>query len=113
MRMIIMAFVLLFATVALAADPKPIRFWNLTTNTVVDFRAAPPGTGAWGSNQCVNDKDGSVDHDERLRITGLAAGRYDVKLTFKDGRACTVRNIDIKDGAVFSIEDKDLTDCSK
>jgi hypothetical protein len=111
MRRIIIALVVLSATAAAAADPKPIRFWNLTTNTVVDFRAAPPGTGDWGANQCANDKDGAVDHDERLRITGISSGRYDVKLTFKDGRVCTVRNIEIKDAAIFSIEDKDLTNC--
>ncbi len=101
------------ACAANAADPKPIRFWNLTSNTVVDFRAAPPGTGAWGANQCANDRDGAVDHDERLRITGLSPGRYDVKLTLKDGRVCTVRNVEMKDAGVFSIEDKDLTECNK
>ena len=103
----------LFASVVGAAEPKPMRFWNLTSQTVVDFRAAPPGTGNWGANQCANDRDGAVDHDERLRITGVSPGRYDVKLTFKDGRVCTVRNIEMKDGGIFSIEDKDLTDCSK
>lgn len=103
----------LFASVAVAAEPKPIRFWNLTSNTVIDFRAAPPGTENWGANQCANDRDGSVDHDERLRITGVNPGRYDVKLTFKDGRVCTVRNIEMKDGGIFSIENKHLTDCRK
>ena len=105
--------VALVAFAAHAADPKPIRFWNLTTNTVVDFRAAPPGTGDWGPNQCANDRDGTVDHDERLRISGIAPGRYDVKLTFKDGRVCTVRNIEMKDAGIFSIEDKDLVECGK
>ena len=38
--------------------------------------------------------------------------RYDVKLTFKDGRVCTVRNIEMKDGGIFSIEDKDLKECT-
>src|SRR5215475_10058869 len=104
--------VALVACAANAADPKPMRFWNLTSTTVVDFRAAPPGTGDWGANQCANDRDGAVDHDERLRIT-LSPGRYDVKLTFKDARVCTVRNIEMKDGGIFSIEDKDLTDCNK
>jgi len=103
--------VTLVTCAANAADPKPIRFWNLTTNTVVDFRAAPAGTGDWGPNQCANDRDGAVDHDERLRITGITPGRYDVKLTFKNGRVCTVHNIEIKDASVFSIEDKDLIDC--
>jgi len=105
--------IVLLASAASAADPKPMRFWNLTSQTVVDFRAAAPGTSEWGSNQCANDRDGTVDHDERLRITGIAPGRYDVKLTFKDGRMCTVRNVDMKDGGIFSIEDKDLTNCSK
>ena len=103
--------VVLLASIAGAADVKPMRFWNLTSSTVVDFRAAPPGTTDWGANQCANDRDGAVDHDERLRITGISAGRYDVKLTFKDGRVCTVRDIEMKDGSVFSIEDKNLTDC--
>jgi hypothetical protein len=109
----VFGLVALVACAANAADPKPMRFWNLTTSTVVDFRAAPPGTGDWGANQCANDRDGTVDHDERLRITGITPGRYDVKLSFKGGRVCTVRNIEMKDGAVFSIEDKDLTECSK
>src|ERR1043166_2054511 len=101
----------LFASVAGAAEPKPMRFWNLTSQTVVDFRVAPAGTGNWGTNQCANDRDGTVDHDERLRITGVSPGRYDVKLTFKDRRVCTVRNIEMKAGGIFSIEDKNLTDC--
>jgi|SRR5262249_1235471 len=105
--------VALVACAANAADPKPMRFWNLTSTTVVDFRAAPPGTTDWGPNQCANDRDGTVDHDERLRITGVTPGRYDVKLTFKGGRVCTVRNVEMKDGAVFSIEDKDLTNCDR
>jgi hypothetical protein len=107
------ALVALVACAADAADPKPMRFWNLTSETIVDFRAAPPGTGDWGANQCANDRDGAVDHDERLRMSGIAPGRYDVKLTDKNGRVCTVRNVEMKDGAVFSIENKDLTDCSK
>jgi hypothetical protein len=81
--------------------------------TIVDFRAAAAGRNDWGPNQTANDRDGAVDHDERLRITGIGPGRYDVKLTFKDRRVCTVRNIEIKDAGIFSIEDKDLTDCSK
>jgi hypothetical protein len=103
----------LLASAAVAADGKGIRFWNLTSETIVDLRMAPTGTDAWGSNQCTNDRDGTVDHDERLRITGIAPGRYDLKVGFKDGRICTVRNIEVKDGGIFSIEDKNLIDCGK
>jgi hypothetical protein len=96
---------------AAAQDRRGIRFWNLTLYTVTDLRISPAGKEAWGPNQCQNDRDGTVDHDERLRITGIEPGRYDVKLTDKIGRVCTVRNVEVKDAAVFTIEEKQLTDC--
>ena len=71
------------------------------------------GTDNWGPDQCKNDRDGTVDHDERLRITGIEPGRYDVKLADKIGRVCIVRNVEVKDGAVFSIEERQLTDCRR
>jgi hypothetical protein len=96
---------------AAAQDRRGIRFWNLTLYTVTDLRMSPAGKDAWGPNQCENDRDGTVDHDERLRITGIEPGRYDVKLTDKIGRVCTVRNVEVKEATVFAIEEKQLTDC--
>jgi len=96
---------------AAAADRKGIRFWNLTTSTIVKLEMSPASKDAWGPDQCRNDKDGTVDHDERLPITGIEPGRYDVRVSYRTGRRCVVRNIDVKAGAVFSIQDKDLTEC--
>ena len=107
-----LGILVLIACAAVAAEGKGIRFWNLTSNTIVELRMAPAGSDAWGSNQCANDPDGAVDHDERLRIIGTRPGRYDLKVAFKDGRTCTVRNIEVKDAGIFSIEDKNLTDCA-
>jgi len=111
---------LLTAGVALAlmssgarAEGKPIRFWNLTVNTITALQVSPAGKQEWGANQCKNDRDGTVDHDERLRITDVNAGSYDVKIADKTGRVCIVRNIDLKEGAVFTIEEKQLTECHK
>jgi hypothetical protein len=101
----------LMAVTAAAQDRKSIRFWNLTLQTITALQLSPAGENAWGADQCRNDRDGTVDHDERLRITGVAPGRYDVRLSDKSGRTCIVRDIEIKDGAVFSIEEKELTDC--
>jgi hypothetical protein len=105
----------LFSSPSLAAEGKSkgIRFWNLTSSTVTNLQLSPAGQNAWGANQCVNDPDGAVDHDERLRIVGIAPGRYDVKLADKADRTCIVRNLDIKADGIFSIEDKDLTECGK
>jgi hypothetical protein len=108
------AFVaLLVAVVPTAAMAKNTRFWNLTANTITSLQFSPLGKNEWGPNQTDNDSDRSVDHDERLKITGVASGAYDVKLVDKSGRSCVVRNIQLKEGSVFTIEEKDLLDCSK
>jgi hypothetical protein len=103
--------VLLVCSAATAQDRRGIRFWNLTANTVKEFYLSPAGKDEWGPNQCKNDKDGEVDHDERLRIVGIEPGRYDAKLADVRGRVCVVRNVDIKAAAVFTIEEKQLTEC--
>lgn len=109
----ITALALALISAAANAQDKGTRFWNLTLYTVTSFQLSPAGKDIWGPDQCKNDRDGTVDHDERLRITGVTAGRYDAKLADKTGRVCVVRNIEVKDGAVFTIEEKQLTDCRK
>jgi hypothetical protein len=111
---------LAFATVALMligsaafAEGRPTRFWNLTRHVISEFYLAPAGTTDWGSNQCQNDKDGTVDPDERLRITGVAPGTYDARLKDASGRTCVVRNIVVMAGEIFSIEEKELTSCTR
>jgi hypothetical protein len=96
-----------------SAQGRPTRFWNLTQHTISEFSLAPAGTTQWGPNQCKNDKDGTVDTDERLRITGVTTGTYDAKLTDVSGRVCIVRNIKVEEGQVFSIEEKELTSCKR
>jgi hypothetical protein len=104
---------LLALPVPLMAQGKGIRLWNLTTSTISGFQLSPAGKSDWGRNQTLNDKDKEVDHDERLRITGVEPGRYDAKVSYRDARQCMVRDIEIKADAVFSISDKDLKDCNK
>jgi len=114
MRWIMASIVLLLAgTGALFAQGKGVRFWNLTSSTISGFQLSPAGKNEWGPNQTLNDNDKKVDHDERLRITGVEPGRYDAKLTYPDTKQCVVRNIEIKADAVFSIMDKDLKDCTR
>ena len=103
------AFVVLSVGVAFAA--KATRFWNLTDNTITSFTLAPAGTDKFGSNQAKNDKDGAVDHDERLKILDVKTGSYDAKLVDSKGRQCLVKAIVVKEGEVFSIEEKQLTEC--
>jgi hypothetical protein len=106
---------LAFAAMAIAhpAIAKDTRFWNLTSSTVKSLELAPSGTAAFGPNQCANDPDGAVDHDERLKVTGVTTGSYDARLSLADGRRCMAKNLRIEAGKPFAIEDKDLVDCVK
>lgn len=103
------------ATILLAqpAVAKDTRFWNLTASTVKSLELAPAGTSAFGPNQTTNDPDGTVDHDERLKIPGVATGAYDARLKLADGRQCMAKGLRIEAGKVFSIEEKELVGCSK
>lgn len=96
---------------ARAADP--LRFWNLTGETISSLTLAPVGTGNFGANQCANDKDGTVDNDERLRLTNVTAGQYDVRVGFKKGRMCEAHDVTLKPTGkyAFSLDMKELKDC--
>jgi len=109
----VVAIVLVATSVAAIAQSRPTRFWNLTRHTISELHLAPAGSTDFGPNQCKNDKDGTVDPDERLRITGVASGTYDAKLKDVSGRSCLVRNIKVEAGEIFSIEEKELTACTR
>ena len=103
----------LAGTAACAAGGKGIRFWNLASVTIAKMYMAPAGTEKYGANQCENDRDGSVSPDERLKITNVSPGSYDLKIADTKGRVCIVRNVKVEADAVFSIEDGDLKTCNK
>jgi hypothetical protein len=110
------AFLCAACTMALAAPnawAKDTQFWNLTANTITSFQLSPPGKNEWGRNQADNDRDHTVDHDERLKITGTDAGTYDARFKDTTGRTCIVPNVQVKTNAIFTIEEKQLKDCTK
>jgi hypothetical protein len=112
-HLVFLSLGLTLASSAALSQQGPTRFWNLTLGRISEFYLAPPGTTNWGPNQAKNDKDGVVDPDERLRITGVTSGSYDVKFTDLDGRTCLVHGVKVEAGQIFSIDEKDLTSCSK
>jgi hypothetical protein len=108
---IVAVLMVLAANSALTADK--MLFWNETAHEMKGVYLAPAGTQAFGPNQALNDEDKSVSADERLLITGITPGRYDVKLVDTTERTCIVRNVEVRNtGKVaFSIAENDLTDC--
>lgn len=112
-RTLLVVLALITTAATASSAERPTRFWNLIHNTISEFQLAPAGTANWGENQCKNDKDGTVEFDERLRISGVESGRYDARIADTSGRVCFARNINIKAGDVFSIDERDLVDCSR
>jgi hypothetical protein len=111
-RLVFLVFTLTLAASAAFAQART-RFWNLTHMRISEFYLAPAGTTTWGINQAKNDKDGVADPDERLTITGVQSGTYDIKLADKEGRTCMVHGVKVEVGQIFSIDDKELTSCNR
>jgi hypothetical protein len=113
MRRVLLAAVLLGA-LAVPALARDLQFWNQTSKEFSGVYLAPAGTTRWGPNQTDNDPDHTVSADERLKITGVAPGSYDVKLVEASGRACIVAGVEVKGtGKVaFAIGEAQLTHCT-
>src|SRR4051812_21526661 len=90
---------------------KPTRLWNLTLYTVSELYLAPAGSEKWSKDQTDNEEEGTVEHDERMEITGVENGSYDVKFTDVIGRSCVVKGVNVEVGKIFRIEESDLKDC--
>ncbi len=111
-RLVFLVMTLALST-SVAFSQARTRFWNLTQMRISEFYLAPAGTTNWGPNQAKNDKDGVSDPDERLNITGVQSGTYDIKLADKEGRTCMVKGVKVEAGQVFSIDEKELTSCNR
>lgn len=102
---------LLLCCIPTGANAKDTQFWNLTANTITALQLSPAGKNEWGADQTGNDSDHSVDHDERLKIIGIKSGVYDLKFADKTGRSCIIKGIAVKEGAIFSIDEKTAKNC--
>lgn len=123
MRKAMMTILLFCAALASAAqadddDDKgakkaKMKFWNLTGTDLIEVSLAPAGTDKFGANQANNDDDKIAENDERLPLTEVTAGTYDVRIKDKTGRICIVKSVEVKDSGPysFSLEADQLTDC--
>ncbi len=103
---------LALASFGTAEAAKKFFAYNMTTAS--DFSGvylAPAGTTQWGKNQALNDNDKVLDVTERLSLTGLKPGTYDVKLVDTKGHTCIKHNVDLTKEGTFEVHDSDLTDC--
>ena len=90
-----------------------MKFWNLSGVDLTELSLAPAGTDKFGENQTKNDDNGLAENDERLPLTNVTAGKYDVRRKDKSGRTCLIKDVEVKDSGpyAFSIEVEQLKDC--
>ena len=112
-RQAMMVSVVLLLAAGTAWAAKGTRFWNLTHYEVDSLQLAPAGTTDYGENLCQQDEDGSVEYDERLKVDGVKSGVYDAKIHDVHGRTCSAKNVTVEEGKVFSIQEKELVDCTE
>ena len=97
---------------ARAADaPRAERFfvYNLTSaSDLGGLYLAPAGTTGWGPNQALNDPDHQLNPTERLALTGVGHGVYDVRVVTTKGHACVKAGVDLTHDTSFDIRDADL-----
>ncbi len=105
--------------VALCALPNIAaaeRFFGYNATTATDFSGvflAPEGSGKWGPNEALNDKDKRWDAGERLPIRNASRARYDLRLVDQKGHACIKRGIDLLHDTTFDVRDEDLASCGQ
>ncbi|MBP2296933.1 hypothetical protein [Azospirillum rugosum] len=103
------------AGTAHAQTPKAqtLKFWNLTTETITELKLAEPNTNKWGKNQTLNDKDKTVEADERLKLSDVTPGVWDVSVKDKKKRSCVLRNVTLSgtDAYAFSISEDEMAKC--
>lgn len=97
-----------------AAKATKMKFWNLTGVDIVELYLAPAGTSEFGMDQTDNEDGGEIENDERLPLTEITAGLYDVKLKDENNRSCHVKDVEVRDTGPysFSLEADQLTDCT-
>ena len=112
---LLLSLALLFASSsAFAVEGNSLLFLNRVGETIVHLQLAPAGTTKWGPDQCQYEDDKSIEHNEKIPLTGVMPGRYDIRFMDLKGRACTVRNIDVKDGALVVLRENELpAECTK
>jgi hypothetical protein len=102
----------LITAAQVADESKDVELRNLSSATLTQLYVSPAGLNAFGPDQIALVPKGAVDHDKTLKLTGVAPGRYDFRLTDSTGRICWLHNIALKANKVVSLRDKDLTDCT-
>lgn len=95
---------------ARAAD-KLFAYNETTSTTFTGVYLAPAGTGQWGSNQALNDKDKTLEPSERLLLKEAGHGTYDVRLVDTKGQTCLKSGVDLSHDSSFEIQDGDLKAC--
>ena len=101
----------LLTTARAADDNVGMGLLNLTSSPITQVYASPAGQDTFSADQVALIPGGEIDHNKILGLTGLAPGRYLLRITDNSGRVCWARNVNLQVNEVAPLRDADLTDC--
>ena len=85
---------------------------NRTSEPIAQLFFAPIGREVWGTNQ--------IGEGQALKVGAKApfavdhrSGRYSVKIVHSSGRSCRIKSVVIGRNDLVTLDDLDLTDCSR
>lgn len=104
-RILAAACLSIFAVNAVAAT---IKIQNKSSWEIHEVYFAPSSLDEWGEDHLGKQV---LKTGDTLSLTGVTAGKWDVRLVDEDEDECVVKDQQIKASETFVIEDEDLLGC--
>jgi len=107
-KVLVAAGLSLFAMHAVPAFAATINIENKSSWEIHEIYFAPSSQDDWGDDHLGKKV---LKTDMTLSLTGVTAGKWDVRLVDEDEDECIVKNQQINASETFVIEDEDLLGC--
>lgn len=101
----IAAVLMLGSTAALAGN---VVFVNKSSWEIHEVYFAPASHSSWGEDHLGSD---ILERGDSLTLSGVSAGRWDVRLVDEDDDECVLENVEIDGSDRWIITDEDLLGC--
>lgn len=105
MALVVAAVLMLVSTAALAAR---VVFVNQSSWEIHEVYFSPASQNDWGDDHLGSQV---LEKGDSLTLTGVSAGRWDVRIVDEDGDQCVIEDVAIDGTDKWVITDSDLLGC--
>lgn len=102
---VVATLLMLVSTAALAAK---VVFVNQSSWEIHEVYFSPASQNDWGEDHLGSEV---LEKGDSLTLTGVSAGRWDVRIVDEDGDQCVLEDVKIDGADKWVITDEDLLGC--